>query len=97
CQQGSDRACEACTECAEGEYESRGCHASGKDRICETCLRCHMPPEVAEACRDSRPVLQWQLENCCETVEGIQFPCPVVAMENLRVAAREGRRHWVFD
>lgn len=40
CQQTSDRLCKPCTECGEGEYQSRECRASGEDRICETCLRC---------------------------------------------------------
>ena len=38
CQQDSDRLCEPCTECEEGQYESRECQTSGEDRICETCL-----------------------------------------------------------
>ncbi|CAM9278666.1 unnamed protein product [Hapterophycus canaliculatus] len=96
CLQTADRLCEACTECGEGEYESRGCRTSGEDRICETCLRCSMSPEVAEACRDSRLVWRWQMDNCCETEDGEKFPCVDVALENLRISAREGRRHWLY-
>ncbi|CAM9115801.1 unnamed protein product [Ascophyllum nodosum] len=97
CNQTSDRVCKACTECAVGEYEIRDCHAAGDDRICESCLRCFMSPEVAKACRASPLVLPWQLENCCETVEGEQVPCMRVPLEDLRVSTREGRRHWVFE
>lgn len=56
-----------------------------------------MSPEVAQACRHSRPVLHWQMENCCETKEGEKVPCAGVTLENLRVSAREGHRHWVFE
>ena len=56
-----------------------------------------MSPEVAKACRASPLVLPWQLENCCETVEGEQVPCMRVPLEDLRVSTREGRRHWVFE
>lgn len=56
-----------------------------------------MSPEVTEACRDSPQVLSWQRENCCEAIEGEKVPCARVVFENLRVSAREGRRHWVFE
>lgn len=56
-----------------------------------------MSPEVTEACRDFPLVLMWQQENCCETIESEKVPCARVVFENLRVSAREGRRHWVFE
>lgn len=56
-----------------------------------------MSHEVADACRDSRPVRQWQMDNCCETVAGEKIPCVDVPLEKLRVSARRGRRHWVSE
>ncbi|CAN0148837.1 unnamed protein product [Scytosiphon promiscuus] len=97
CQETADRLCETCTECEDGQYESRACQASGDDRICETCLRCSMSPEVAEACLNSRLVWRWQMDNCCKTEDGEKFPCVDIALENLRISAREGRRHWGYS
>lgn len=51
-----------------------------------------MSPTVAEACRDSPAVLQWQMEHCCETIEGTSVPCVDVALENLRVIGTRVRQ-----
>eukprot|EP00903_Cladosiphon_okamuranus_P007167 g6959.t1 len=95
CQQESDRVCEPCTECTEGEYESRECRTSGEDRECDTCLRCSMSAEVAEKCRNSRLVWQWQMDNCCETLAGEKVSCMDVALENLRISAMAG--NWASE
>lgn len=49
-----------------------------------------MSAEVANACRNSRPVWQWQMDNCCETSDGQKASCMNVAVENLRISAMEG-------
>lgn len=54
-----------------------------------------MSAEVAQACRQSRSVWQWQMDNCCERSDGESVPCANVALENLRLSAREGR--WYED
>jgi len=58
--------------------------------VLNTLRRCFMSAEVAQACRQSRSVWQWQMDNCCERSDGESVPCANVAMENLRLSAREG-------
>lgn len=50
-----------------------------------------MSAEVAEACRNSRLVWQWQMDNCCETLDGENVPCMDVALKNLRISGMEGK------
>ena len=51
-----------------------------------------MSAEVADACRNSRLVWQWQMDNCCETLDGQKVSCMNVAVENLRISVTDGNR-----
>jgi len=89
-----DTECAACTACTEVEYEVSQC-AAGADRTCETCQTDQECVEPSAQCEDTAK--WWRQENCCLDADGDRISCNARAEAALRIAARNGRRHWVFD
>ena len=39
----------------------------------------------------------WFDANCCFDADGLQVSCNALDLANMKITARNGRHHWVFD
>ena len=89
----TDTVCTPCTECTAMEYEESPC-AAGQNRVCVSCAQSRECDNPSLPCRDA--ARWWRQANCCFDHDGEQIPCNQLVHANLRISAREERRHWVF-
>jgi hypothetical protein len=96
CTNSTDTHCSPCTECEPTQYMSSKC-ANGQNTVCNSCQVCNLPSKYAEQiCNAKGKYEWWYKQNCCFDKDGLQVPCRNLDLNNIKIAKRSGRHHWVF-
>ncbi len=96
CSGARNTKCSTCSLCAEDEYVIQEC-TMGLDTTCGSCQTCVLPSDAALAiCIAKGTYNTWYEQNCCVDLDGVQVPCGLRDLNNIKIAARKARHHWVF-
>ncbi len=96
CGATNDAVCSDCTSCSAMEYETVSC-ANGANTECVSCQNCNLDAAFEVICRAQGLYESWYKANCCFDADGVQVNCGELDLANMKISARDGRHHWVFD
>ena len=77
------------------QYETVSC-ANGANTECTSCENCNLDAAYEVICRAQGLYESWYKANCCFDTDGIAVDCGKLDLANMKIAARDGRHHWVF-
>jgi len=95
CSATQDTRCSVCTMCKEDEFITQKCEL-GFDTMCNTCKSCALSAYARLICDAKGKYNWWSEQNCCFDNDGVRVPCQNLDLNNMIIARRNGRHHWVF-
>ena len=96
CGATNDNECSDCTFCTAMEYETVPC-ANGANTECMSCENCNLDANIEAICRAQGLYESWYKANCCFDADGEHVDCGKLDLANMKISARDGRHHWVFQ
>jgi hypothetical protein len=96
CGASNDNSCTDCSSCGIMEYESTKC-LLGLNTACSSCESCSLEPADELVCLSKGQYESWYNGNCCFDNDGVQVACKDLDKANMKITARSGRHHWVFE
>jgi len=95
CGATNDNVCSDCSSCTAMQYETVAC-ANGANTECASCENCNLDAANEVTCRTQGRYESWYNANCCFDADGLAVACGEKDLANMKIAARDGRHHWVF-
>ena len=88
--------CAICSSCGIDEFVTQKCEM-GLDTVCDTCKSCFLTSTYAKLICDAKGNYKWWYEkNCCFDKDGVKVSCESLDLNNMNIARRNARHHWVF-